>query len=411
MSDKKNLLGELKIDRSAAPPPSGSGSGRWPIVLGVLAAIGMVWVGIWWAADEATALPVKIHTVQRASAKSAGPSVLDASGYVVARRQATVSSKLTGKVTEVLIEEGMAVDEGQVLARIDAATPQAQLALSQSQLASSQAGLAEVQAQLDEAGRQYQRNQELSRQKLVSDSVLDASRAQLDTLKARLEVARRQVTVAQRNVDLAQQQVDDTVIRAPFAGVVTVKAAQPGEMISPMSAGGGFTRTGIGTIVDMDSLEVEVDVNESFINRVQAGQPVSARLNAYPDWIIPAEVIAIVPTADRQKATVRVRIGFREKDARILPEMGVRVSFLDEAEPASENNEPPKLQIPSAAVQQDGEQTVVYLIEDGTAQRRAVTLGRERGARVEVLGGLRGGERIVAEAGPDLRDGAALQTP
>lgn len=410
MSDNKNLLGDLKIDRSAAPPPRSGRGGLWLIVVVVVGLIALAAVA--WMFKDGTAIQtVKVHTVQRASASTAGPSVLDASGYVVARRQATVSSKLTGKVTEVLIEEGMAVDEGQVLARIDAATPLAQLALSQSQLASAQAGLAEVQAQLDEAGRQYQRNQELARQKLVSESVLDASGAQLDTLKARLEVARRQVTVAQRNVDLAQQQVDDTVIRAPFAGVVTVKAAQPGEMISPISAGGGFTRTGIGTIVDMDSLEVEVDVNESFINRVQAGQPVSARLNAYPDWIIPAEVIAIVPTADRQKATVRVRIGFREKDARILPEMGVRVSFLDEAAPASSRDEPAQLQIPAAAVQRDGEQTVVYLIEDGTAQRRAVTLGRERSGRVEVLGGLRGGERIVAEAGPNLHDGAPVQTP
>lgn len=410
MSDNKNLLGDLKIDRSAAPPPRSGRGGLWLIVVVVVGLIALAAVA--WMFKDGTAMQtVKVHTVQRASASTAGPSVLDASGYVVARRQATVSSKLTGKVTEVLIEEGMAVDEGQVLARIDAATPLAQLALSQSQLASAQAGLAEVQAQLDEAGRQYQRNQELARQKLVSESVLDASGAQLDTLKARLEVARRQVTVAQRNVDLAQQQVDDTVIRAPFTGVVTVKAAQPGEMISPISAGGGFTRTGIGTVVDMDSLEVEVDVNESFINRVQAGQPVSARLNAYPDWTIPAEVIAIVPTADRQKATVRVRIGFREKDARILPEMGVRVSFLDEAAPASSRDEPAQLQIPAAAVQRDGEQTVVYLIEDGTAQRRAVTLGRERSGRVEVLGGLRGGERIVAEAGPDLHDGAPVQTP
>lgn len=408
MSDQKNLLGSLKIDRSAAPPPSSGGAWRWLLATGLLAAAALgAWA--WSTADDA--VPVKVITVAKPRAADAGaPSVLDASGYVVARRQATVSSKLTGKVTEVLIEEGMAVNADQVLARIDAATPRAQLALSQSQLASAQAGLAEVQAQLDEAGRQHQRNQELSRQKLVSDSVLDASRAQLDTLKARLEVARRQVTVAQRNVDLAQQQVDDTVIRAPFAGVVTVKAAQPGEMISPVSAGGGFTRTGIGTIVDMDSLEVEVDVNESFINRVQAGQAVTARLNAYPDWSIPAEVIAIVPTADRQKATVRVRIELKQRDARILPEMGVRVAFLDQApEPADNDAAPPAPRIPLSAVQQDGERSVIYLISNDQAQRRAVTLGQRAGDTVEVLGGLSGGERIAGSEVDKLRDGQAVR--
>lgn len=408
MSDQKNLLGNLKIDRSAAPPPSSGGGWRWLLAAGGLAAVAL---GAWAWSTADRPVPVKVITVSKPRAASTGgPSVLDASGYVVARRQATVSSKLTGKVTEVLIEEGMAVQEGQVLARIDAATPKAQLALSQSQLASAEAGLAEVQAQLDEAGRQHQRNQELSRQKLVSDSVLDASRAQLDTLKARLEVARRQVTVAQRNVDLAQQQVDDTVIRAPFSGVVTVKAAQPGEMISPVSAGGGFTRTGIGTIVDMDSLEVEVDVNESFINRVQAGQAVSARLNAYPDWSIPAEVIAIVPTADRQKATVRVRIELKQRDARILPEMGIRVSFLDQAPAADRDNAaPPAPRIPLSAVQQDGDRSVVYLISNDQAQRRAVTLGQRAGDTVEVLGGLSGGERIAGNAVEHLRDGQAVR--
>ncbi len=398
MNRRNELLGELSIDRDP-PPKTTRGRAPWIIAVAVLA---LTVAGLLIGKHRGGPLEVRAVTATR-SAGSSGSSVLDASGYVIARRQATVSSKLTGKVTEVLIEEGMAVREGQVLARIDDSLPRAQLALALAQLASAEAGLAEVQAQLEEARRQHLRTRELAAKRLVSQSVLDSTQATLSTLSARLERARRDVTVAQRNVDLQQQQVDDTVVRAPFDGIVTVKAAQPGEMISPISAGGGFTRTGIGTVVDMDSLEIEVDVNENFINRVQAGQPAEARLNAYPERVIPARVIAIVPTADRQKATVRVRVAIEQRDARILPEMGVRVAFLD-AEPDPPAAEPVVSAPRSAILERDG-QAVVFVIRDGRVERRAVTLGERRGDRVEIRGGLRGGERLAASALELLDDG------
>ena len=255
-------------------------------------------------------------------------SVLDASGYVTARRQATVSAKITGKVTEVLIEEGMRVQEGAVLARLDDTEAKAQLALARAQLAAARSQQAEIRAQLEQAERDHERQAELFRRQLVAAQSLDAAVAQRDMLRAKLAATAEQIRVAEESVAVAQVQLDNTVIRAPFSGVVIAKAAQPGEMISPISAGGGFTRTGIGTIVDMDSLEIQVDVNESYINRVTPEQPVEATLNAYPDWKIPGAVIAIIPTADRSKATVKVRIAIKQKDKRLVPDMGVRVAFL-----------------------------------------------------------------------------------
>lgn len=401
MSEKKNLLGELKIERDALPDDGGLPWRGLLIGLALLLTIAAAWALI--GGED----PIEVRTaaVERSGGGASAGSVLDASGYVIARRQATVSSKLTGKVTEVLIEEGMRVSEGQVLARIDDSIPRAQLALAQSQFDAAEASLDEVQARLTEARQQHRRNRQLAQEKLVSQSVLDNSRATLATLDARLQRAERDVTVAQRNVELQQQQVDDTIVRAPFDGIVTVKAAQPGEMISPISAGGGFTRTGIGTVVDMESLEIEVDVNENFINRVQAGQPAEARLNAYPDWAIPARVIAIVPTADRQKATVRVRVQIEARDERILPEMGVRVAFLEDA---PTTDAAPILRVPLSALGRDSDGEHVFVIRSDTAYRRAVRTGARANGRVEVLEGLSGGETVAVSNRESLDDGAAV---
>ena len=261
-------------------------------------------------------------------------SVLDATGYVVARRMATVSSKVTGKVLEVMIEEGQKVAAGDVMARLDPVDANAQRALAASQVAAARSEIGSVRAQLNEAEANAVRMDRLVQAKLVSTSQHDQAIAERDALRAQLATAEQNAQVAQSRLRIADQDVDNTVVRAPFAGVVIAKAAQPGEIVSPLSAGGGFTRTGIGTIVDMDSLEVEVEVGEAFIGRVQPKMPVEATLNAYPDWKIPAEVIAIIPAADRGKATVKVRIALKVKDPRIVPDMGVRVSFLESARPA-----------------------------------------------------------------------------
>ena len=343
-----------------------------------------------------------------------GTSVLDATGYVVARRQATVSSKATGKVLEVLVEEGMSVEADQLLATLDASLPRAQLALEESQLAAAETALDEIRKSIEQARLDFERTQNLAERELASQAELDRDRIGLEGLEARLKYAQRQLDIARRGVDVQRLLVEDMEIRAPFAGVVIAKAAQPGEMISPISAGGGFTRTGICTIVDMGSLEVEVDVPEDYINRVRPGQPVTATLNAYPDLAIPAEVIATIPAADRSKATVRVRIGFKSRDSRILPDMGVRVAFLGEEIPAVATSPMAQgLWVPRSAVAGSGSDRHVWVVLDDAegrfVERRGVVVGASEGSRVRVTDGLEEGDRVVKSSNDtlaaELRDG------
>jgi RND family efflux transporter MFP subunit len=353
------------------------------------------------------AVTVAVATAELAPADVAiGPgSILDASGYVVARRQATVSSKITGKVIEVNVEEGMAVQEGQILARLDDATYRAALALAEAQANAARRAVRENEVRLDEAKVTLGRIAALVKEGVVGQAEFDAAKAQVDSLAARISALQEQTKVADRQVDLAKTDVDNTIIRAPFTGVAISKDAQPGEMVSPVSAGGGFTRTGICTIVDMRSIEVEVDVNENYINRVRPDQDVVVILNAYPEWEIPARVITTVPTADRQKATVLVRIGFKKLDPRILPDMGVKVNFLraegDQAAPAAR----PVALVPKAAVRTDNGQSVVFVVTGETVERRAVTVGGADGDRVEVLAGLTPGDRVVVSPPATLAAG------
>jgi len=398
--DTAELLRELRIDRDGRP----SRTRRRRYLVAALALV--VLAAALWLAWSHFSAPTVRTIAARAAAPAGGPaSVLDASGYVTARRQATVSAKITGKVTEVLLEEGMRVEEGAVLARLDDTEAKAQLALARAQLASARSLDGEIRAQLQQAERDYTRSQELFNRQLVPEQSMDAARAQRDTLRAKLAANQESIRVAAESVSVAQVQLDNTVIRAPFAGVVVAKAAQPGEMISPISAGGGFTRTGIGTIVDMDSLEIQVDVNESYINRVTAGQPVEAMLNAYPDWKIPGSVIAIIPTADRAKATVKVRIAIRSKDPRIVPDMGVRVAFLGAASNTPSAPVSSAVLVPADAVRGDA----VFVYADGRVQRRAITPGKSVGAEREIVNGVRGGERVVVAPPPSLKDGAAVR--
>jgi len=399
MNDKAHLLDQLKIDRSARRAPQRR---RWPWLLAGLLLV-LVLVALLFGRDR----PLAVQAVSaRAETAADGSSVLDASGYVVARRQATVSSKVTGKVTEVLIEEGRRVEAGQVLARIDDSNVRAQLALAEAQQGAARSQLAQLQVQLADAERQLTRAGELAQRKLISQQALDSALAHRDGLRAQLASAQQNITVATRSAELQQRALDDTVVRAPFAGVITVKNAQPGEMISPLSAGGAGTRTGIGTLVDMDSLEIEVDVNENFINRVRPGQAAAARLNAYPDWEIPCSVIAVIPTADRSKATVKVRVGFQQKDARILPEMGARVAFREAADAAPVAR---GVIVPAAAVQAEGSNGHVFVIREDRVERRAVQLGESTAEGLRISAGLQGGERLAVGDFAKLRDGARIR--
>src|SRR5262245_11771836 len=408
LMDKSEMLKQLRIDRSGSVGRSRS---RARTVGAVVAALALLLGVVLWFAARPTP-PIVQVAVARAAGQGPGP-VLDASGYVTARRQATVSAKITGKVTEILIEEGMRVKEGDVLARLDDTEARAQLQLAQAQLTAARSQLAEVRAMLRQAERDFDRQQELFRRELVAEQSMDAAHAQRDMFRARLGNLEEQVRVAEESVGVARVQLENTEVRAPFSGIVVAKAAQPGEMISPISAGGGFTRTGIGTIVDMDSLEIQVDVNEAFINRVASGQPVEAILNAYPDWKIPGEVIAIIPAADRNKATVKVRVALKQKDPRIVPDMGVRVSFLSAPggpRPAgSAVGAAPGVLVPAQAIRVEGKAGVVFVVGDGKVQRRVVTLGQSMGAERQVLSGLVEGDRVVLSPPASLGDGDAVR--
>ncbi|MCE3002948.1 MAG: efflux RND transporter periplasmic adaptor subunit [Xanthomonadaceae bacterium] len=411
--EKSDLLNQLRIDRSA--PAAAPASTRTPLVLGgVMAALVLGGVGVWLFARDG-ALAVETRPVRAIASAPVQASVLDATGYITARRLATVSAKVTGRVKTLSIEEGMRVEEGQVLATLDATDEQAARALSAARLDAARSQLAEIRANLANAEREAKRQDDLVARKLASAQAADAARTTVAALRARLASAEREVVVAERSLAIADLDLDNTIVRAPFAGVVTVKAAQPGEIISPLSAGGGFTRTGIGTIVDMDSLEIQVDVNENFINRVMPGQPVEATLNAYPDWKIPAEVIAIIPTADRSKATVKVRIALKEKDARIVPDMGVRVAFLEERKADAAPAEAPKgVLVPRAALRREGSEDVAYVLADGRLARRVVQVGAlTAGEARQVLDGVAAGERVVVAPADGLADGApaAEKTP
>jgi RND family efflux transporter MFP subunit len=352
------------------------------------------------------AQPVEVATVTATAPSGSGrAAVLNASGYVVARRLATVASKVTGQLTDVEIEEGMTVAAGQVLARLDASAARAAYEVAVSQREAAARMLREIEVRLADARRTQQRTQELRARNLVAQSAADAADAEVNALAARLDASRADVAVADSALRQRRQELDDLVIRAPFAGVVISKDAQPGEMVSPISAGGGFTRTGIATIVDMDSREIEVDVNEAFINRVAAGQPAEATLDAYPGEPLPARVINIVPTADRQKATVRVRIAFERLEPRILPDMGVKVRFLDAAAP---DGPKPVALVPGDAVVRDGDRAYVWALAEGRAARRGVRLAPGAGDPVGVLEGAQPGDVLIASPPADLRDGARV---
>jgi RND family efflux transporter MFP subunit len=404
MPDLKDDLAALRIER--APE---RGSRRWVTWLIVVVLLAVAGGGAWvWSTRER---PVEVEVApvtERAAGSQA--AVLNATGYVTARRRATVSSKITGKVMEVNVEEGQEVRQGQVLARLDDSTARAALALAKAQHAASIRAVKENEVRLAEAKLTLGRMTTLLKDGVVTQAELDRAKAEFDSIDARIVALREQVNVAERQVELEETNINDTIIRAPFSGVAVTKDAQPGEMVSPVSAGGGFTRTGICTIVDMKSLEIEVDVNESYINRVRPDQDVTAVLDAYPDFQIPGAVITTVPTADRQKATVLVRIGFKKLDPRILPDMGVKVSFLREP---GDNAAPVTRAVtlaPKNALVTENSQSYVFVIgAENVVERRAVKVGGPDGDRVEILAGLRAGERVVISPPATLQAGATIE--
>ena len=396
-----NKLDQLRIERE---PEVESKPNRWPLLIFIAAVLAAV--AYWFFLKPPAAIEVSTAVAREISNQTAN-TVLNASGYVTARRQATVSSKFTGKVIEVLIEEGMQVETGQVLARLDDSNVATSYALAEAQRRSSETSLKETRALLVEAEAIYKRTRNLVDRQLASEAEMDRARAGAGALAAQLERKQADVSVAEKQLDVYRQQLEDTIIRAPFTGIVVAKNAQPGEMISPVSAGGGFTRTGIGTIVDMTSLEIEIDVNEAYINRVKPGQKIVATLDAYPDWDIACHVIAIIPTADRQRATVEVRVGFDELDSRILPDMGVKVAFQEEGRTTTPGQA--GVLVPQSAISERGDKQYVLLLINGLVERRAIATAGERGKEMLVTSGLAGGDIVILNAPSNLETGIRVK--
>lgn len=400
MENSKPSLDELRITRK---PERES---RHPVAWGVIALILVaVASGAGWWYVRPNAVEVRSVAVRQIESSSQAQTVLNASGYVIARRKATVSSKVTGRILDVRIEEGLSVTKGQVLARLDDANVRASLEIAKAESGSAEAAMDETYALLREADLERDRTAQLVERRVEPQASLDRAVSQADSLRARLARQQRDVDVTERLIALRKQQVEDMVIKAPFDGVITAKNAQPGEMISPVSAGGGFTRTGIGTIVDMDSLEIEIDVNESYINRVKAGQSVEATLDAYPDWKVPCSVIAIIPTADRQRSTVRVRVAFGQLDPRILPQMAVKVAFRED----TENGNSRVLFVPKGCVREEAGRDVVFVVRQGTAERRAVLVGQAQDDQITILSGVAAGERVIVDPPIELEDGTPVK--
>ena len=352
---------------------------------------------------------VEVVTVQKSANNGGREALLNASGYVTPRRRATIAAKITGRVTGVFFDEGTHVSEGQLLATLDDSDTRKALDAAKADYEASKAAIADYEVQLRNARTQLHRAEQLQNAGVQTQEQLDNATTNVDSLQAKIALAKSQVISSETRIHEAQQAVDNCTIRAPYTGIVVSKDAQVGEMVSPVSAGGGFTRTGIATIVDMNSNEIEVDVNESFIARVQPGQPVTAILDAYPDWEIPSRVRTIIPSADRQKATVKVRVSFLKLDPRILPDMGIKVTFLGAEQKKQPGADAAAILIPQSAVHDENGKSIVFLVKDDKTERRAVTLGGNRGSDREVIAGVSVGDTVVTKAPANLRDGQTVE--
>ncbi len=407
------LLKELRIDGAQREEHRGGApTWLWGAVAGAV-VLALAGGAAWWWTTGNKPVAVQTATVRANGQGPAAGAVLQATGYVTARRMATVSAQMTGTLTEVLIDEGFKVKKGQVLARLDDTGLRAGLAAAEAQVRTAEANLGQLRAQLAQAQADERRQAELAASGMTTRQSREQSATAVKTVSAQIEAAQRQIEAAQAQARQARVNFDYATVRAPFDGVVTARAAQVGEIISPLSAGGGFTRTGVGTIVDMDSLEVNVDVNEAYIAQVKPDMPCEAVLDAYPDWKIPAHVVAVIPSADRGKATVKVRVALEQKDDRLVPDMGVRVSFLA-AKPKAETQPVPGVLVPPDAIRMEGGpepakgNAVIYTVADGKAQRRTVTLGGEVGKFRLVTQGVKSGETVIVSPPAELKDGSAV---
>jgi RND family efflux transporter MFP subunit len=406
--DNAELLKELRIERHQRED-HGRNPGRWLWIGGAIVVLLLLLGGAAQLFFGHRAVTVQTATAVAPSAGSEAGAVLQATGYITARRRATVSAQITGTLTAVLIEEGDRVGAGQVLARLDDSGYKAQLDAAKAQADSAHAQVAQIRAQLAQGRHDAARLESLAARGLVSKQAAEQAGTQVDSLRAQLNAQQQQAKAADAQTAVAQVNFDYCVVRAPFSGVVTTKDAQVGEILSPLSAGGGFTRTGVGTIVDMDSLEIDVDVNEAYIGRVKPDMPADAVLDAYPDWKIPAHVVAIVPTADRGKATIKVRVALEKKDARVVPDMGARVSFLEE-KPKASASVPQGVLVPATAIVQRDGHSVVFVLDGNQVRQRTVNPAAQSYGDLRLLpAAVKPGDSVVVSPSAELRDGSDVQ--
>ena len=397
-------LGTLRIPETKRG--GGSLGRRLALFFGLLVILGGASGAIY--SLRSRSAEVEVVAARSSAGRGGREALLNASGYVTPQRRATIAAKITGRVTGVFFDEGTHVHTGQLLATLDDSDAKKALGSAIADRNSSKAAIADYEVQLRNANILLHRTEELQKAGVQPQQQLDDARTSADSLQAKIELAKAQVQAAEARIVEAQQAVDNCTIRAPYDGIVVSKDAQVGEMVSPISAGGGFTRTGIATVVDMQSNEIEVDVNEAYIARVKSGQPVTAVLDAYPDWQIPAKVRIIIPSADRQKATVKVRISFLKLDPRILPDMGIKVTFLGDEQPRQSSARPAIL-VPQNAVRDENGTKIVMVVKDNKAERRAVTVGGSRGSDTEIIAGLGVGDQVVVHGPENLRDGQSVE--
>jgi RND family efflux transporter MFP subunit len=409
MTAQGHDLSKLTINRDVPPP----GVRRALMRSVILAVIVIVMIGAVGLAMRARGVP-EVQVVVAAAggpggASAGGGASVTANGYVVARTKASVSAKIAGRLAMLAVSEGSFVRTGEVIARLDNAEYQAGVSQAEANVAMSRAGLIESEADRDQLRREVERQRTVRSQNpnLVSQQELDLAESRAAQAEARVRAASARGDAAEAGLRLAQANLDNTFIRAPFTGTVLRKEAEVGEVVAP-SVGGGLTRGAVVTMADLTTLEVEVDVNEAYIARVRRGQASRITLDAYPDTAFRGQVRQVVPTADRQRATVQVKVSILDRDSRILPEMGARVDFL---EPDTVRTGPPVLRIPSAAVRDEGGQSVVWLVRDGRLVRREISAGPVSGGMREVRRGLAGGEQLLVGGVEQPREGMRVKLP
>lgn len=400
MTSPKPDLSRLKIDRTQLPPDDGRK--RWWIAgIVLIALLGAAY--FLFRGSSAVQVQVVRAEVVGGGGNTAG---ITANGYVVARTRASVSSRISGRLASLGVEEGSRVRRGQVMARLENADYEAAVAQAEADSLRAVAALQEAQVARDQLGRDLARAKELLARNLESASAIENLNAQLDGASARVGVQQAQVRAAQAALAFARANLDNTYIRAPFDGTVLRKDAEVGEVVAPVATGGGLTRGAVVTMADLGTLEVEVDVNEAYIAQIKSEQSARITLDAYPSVNFAGRVRQIVPTADRQRATVQVKVAITDHDPRILPEMGARVEFFDAA--AADSSAPSRVFVPADAVRSDGPDTIVWVVRDGVVRRTVVQAGPVSGGRREIRSGLSGGESLVNKPPAGLEDGGRV---